>query len=405
MNPVLRILLLLPFAPRLDAAHGGGRVLAQFLSELVNRHKVAVLYLRSPGEPIIDTYFRDRCALVEEVIRETNGKSFLSRSLHGARLLSALTRPRPMWVTDWANESFLIRARSITREFQPDIVQAEFHVMGQYLTALDGCDAPRVIVEHEPGARAAAYLRNIHPKVNAIFDRWDKRAWKRYEADLFRQVSAIVTFTEADRRAIRQISGQTPVFVIPPGIEIPDRPLDPLGQEPPSLLFIGNFIHPPNAEAALRLTRDIFPPIHRRIPEVKLFIVGDQPPPEVRQQAGENVVVTGRVPDVTPYLDRATLFVAPLRSGGGIRIKILEALAAGKAIVATPLAIEGLSLSDGREVAIAYQDDDFIAQVLDLIVHRAKRIDMARKARAWACDHASWERSIRSYEALYASLR
>ena len=400
-----RLLLLLPFAPRLDAVHGGGRVIAQFLSEIAYRYEVAVLYLRSPDEPPIDEYFRDRCALVQEALRPSNGKSFPLRILRGVRLISALAQLQPMWVSDWASKSYFNKARSIAQEYQPDIVQAEFHVMGQYLSALDECDAPRVLIEHEPGTRAVTYLRNVPLGLRSLIDWLETLAWKRYETRVFRRVDAIVAFTEADREAIEQISGKTPVFTIPPGIVIPDHPLDPLGQLPQSLLFIGNFIHPPNAEAALRLIRNIFPPIQHCIPEIKVYIVGDQPPPEVRRLAGENIVVTGRVPDVSPYLDRAALFVAPMQSGGGIRIKVMEALAAGKAVVATPLAVEGLPLVDGKEISIANRDDELAGRILDLLAHPDKRKAIARNGRAWVCDNLSWEKTIQSYEALYTSLQ
>jgi glycosyltransferase involved in cell wall biosynthesis len=195
------------------------------------------------------------------------------------------------------------------------------------------------------------------------------------------------------------------VFVIPPGIQIPERPLDPLGQLPPSLLFIGNFIHPPNVEAASILARDIFPLVQERFSETRLYIVGDQPPAEVRRFANANIVVTGRVSDVTHYLDQAALFVAPMRSGGGIRIKVMEAVIAGKAVVATRLAVEGLSLADGKEVAIADQDGEIVGRILDLLEHPDKRKTLAENARAWAIANLSWEKSIQRYEALYENLQ
>jgi glycosyltransferase involved in cell wall biosynthesis len=310
-----------------------------------------------------------------------------------------------MWVADWSSQTYLNRARSIVRQFKPAIIQAEFHIMGQYLLALEDCPAPQVVVEHEPGIRAAAYLRNVPPFLQEVTHRLEKLARMRYERALFHQVNAIVAFTAGDREAIQHISGGTPVFVIPPGIQIPERPLDPLGQLPPSLLFIGNFIHPPNVEAASILARDIFPLVQERFSETRLYIVGDQPPTEVRRFANANIVVTGRVSDVTHYLDQAALFVAPMRSGGGIRIKVMEAVIAGKAVVATRLAVEGLSLADGKEVAIADQDGEIVGRILDLLEHPDKRKTLAENARAWAIANLSWEKSIQRYEALYENLQ
>ena len=114
------------------------------------------------------------------------------------------------------------------------------------------------------------------------------------------------------------------------------------------MLFIGNFIHPPNVDAADRLINHIFPQVQSQFSETRLFIVGDHLPSTVLQEANPNVVATGFVPDITPYLEQAALVVIPLRLGGGMRVKTLEALAAGKAIVASPRAVEGLDVLNGK---------------------------------------------------------
>src|SRR5262249_35776594 len=146
---------------------------------------------------------------------------------------------------------------------------------------------------------------------------------------------------------------------IPLGMELPERPLNPLGSPRLSLLFVGNFRHPPNVDAALRLTSRIFPREQSLVPGSILYIVGDRPRPQTRQMANLTVVGTARVPDVTTYRDRAALVVVPLRLGGGMRVKVLEALAAGKPIVASPLALEGFDVMDGKHVFLADSDRQF----------------------------------------------
>jgi glycosyltransferase involved in cell wall biosynthesis len=118
----------------------------------------------------------------------------------------------------------------------------------------------------------------------------------------------------------------------------------------------------------------------------------------------ERVAVCGRVPDVTPYLDAATVVAAPLRQGGGMRVKVLEALAAGKAVVATPLAVEGLDLAPGREALVAHDAAAFADAVALLVQEPARRARIAGTARAWAAAHLGWERSAAAYEALYDHL-
>lgn len=400
----LRLLFLLPFAPQVNAAHGGGRLIGQFLTEMTKRHQVAIVYLRSQDEPELDEFFRECCVVTEEVMRPAIGKALPLRLARYKRLLKALIQGQPMWVADWASKVYGQRVQAIAQQFQPDIVQVEYHVMGQYLATQPLCDAPHVLVAHESPTRAAPYLRNLPLFLAHIINRLEKRAWQRYETVLFGQVQAIIAFTEADKVAIKKTAVHTPIYVIQPGFTIPAKSLDPLGSLPQSLLFIGNFIHPPNIEAAMRLIRSIFPAVRAQRPDVTLTIVGDQAPPELQNLVTENIVLTGRVPDTSPYLDQASLFVAPMHSGGGIRIKILEVLAAGKAIVATPLAAEGLNLVQGEQICLAESDEALARKIIDLLANPEKRLSLAIQARAWACEHLGWEQAARHYETIYTTL-
>jgi glycosyltransferase involved in cell wall biosynthesis len=191
---------------------------------------------------------------------------------------------------------------------------------------------------------------------------------------------------------------------IPIGTVLPERPLDPLGRPPPSIGFVGSFIHPPNTDAAVRLIGAIFPRLRAQFPKLLLYVVGDGPPAWVREMAGENVFVTGRVPDTSSYLDRAALIVVPLRLGGGMRVKVLEALAAGKAVVASSLAVEGLGVTDGEQVVLAETDQEFCDAIGGLLRDPERRVALARRARAWACANLGWENSVAAYETLYTSL-
>ena len=150
--------------------------------------------------------------------------------------------------------------------------------------------------------------------------------------------------------------------------------------------------------------RAIFPAVRARLPAASLEIVGDAPPAEVRAPAGDGVVVTGRVNDVQPYLDRAAVVAAPLRLGGGMRVKVLEALAAGKAMVATPLAVSGLDLVPGTHAMIAESDAEFSDALVALLQEAERRRPLGDTARAWATEHLGWEHAVTSYEQLYGTL-
>jgi glycosyltransferase involved in cell wall biosynthesis len=277
--------------------------------------------------------------------------------------------------------------------------------MGQYLSALDRCPARRVLTEHEPGAKAARDLWESSEGIAKACYWIAALAWERFERSVIRQVQAVVVFTESDRRAIVPFAtAQSPVVCIPLGTVIPERPLNPIGRQPMSLLFVGNFVHPPNADAALRLIADIFPRLQSHFPDLVLQIVGDQPTRSMRQMGNDKIIITGRVPDVTPYLDGAALVIVPLRLGGGMRVKVLEALAAGKAVVASPLAVEGLDVIDGEHVVLAETDQQFCEAIVRLLADPEDRTSLAKRARAWACANLGWESSIAAYEQLYNTL-
>ena len=174
--------------------------------------------------------------------------------------------------------------------------------------------------------------------------------------------------------------------------------------QPPRVLFVGSFGHPPNADAAVRLARAIMPAVRARVPDALLEIVGDAPPPAVRELAGDGVVVTGRVPDVGPHLERAAVVAAPLHLGGGMRVKVLESLAAGKALVATPRALAGLELDAGRHALVASTDAELSDAVAALLEDPERRRGIGAAAREWAVAQLDWEHAAAAYAELYADL-
>lgn len=398
----LRILSLVPFTPRTDGHHGGSRAVGQLLAHLALRHDVAVLHARRAGEAPADDRLRTRCTVVEEVVDSPQRRSLAARVARRVQMRRALLCGVPTWAWQRSTQGYVERLRALVREWQPDVIQLEFHVMGQFLHALDSSAAPRVLVQHEPGL-AAATEKGRH-SVGAVVRRLEMLAWRRFETAVTREVDAVVVFTERDRKVLEPFSSGTRLVTIPLAIDLGPQPLDPLGKDPDSLLFFGSFRHEPNVDAATRLARAIFPRVRSQRPEATLNIIGSDTTPVVERLAGDGVVVLGEVPDLTPHLDRAGLVVVPLRFGGGMRVKVLEALAAGKAVIASPLAVEGLDVIAGEHVVVAETDQEFVAAATELLSNPSRREAIGSNARAWAEANLSWDARIATYEALYASL-
>jgi polysaccharide biosynthesis protein PslH len=347
---------------------------------------------------------RERCRLVEEFVPYGRGQRWPARLRQRAGIALSPIGGVPSWVTHRAMPAFQARVRELARTWRPHVVQLEYHVMGQYLSALEGCPAPRVLNQYEPGARAASEVWERSAGVARIRAYLDLLAWQQYERRVVRRVNAIVVFTAQDRQVMESYVAHPPIVTIPFGTVLPLQALSPVGTPPPSVLFVGNFRHPPNVDAAVRLARGIFPRVRQRYPEAMLYVVGAHPPAALRDAAGPNVVITGYVPDLNPHLDRAAVVVAPLRHGGGMRVKVLEALAAGKAVVASPLAATGISVSDGVQLVLAETDQQFSQQILRLLDAPRERAALAARARRWARAELDWKRPIEAYEALYHDL-
>lgn len=384
MSARRRVLVLAPFAPSATAANGGARALAGLLGELTRRHDVALVCLRAAHEPPIDGALEERCATAEVVLREDRPSS-------RARRLARSAGGVPEWVAQWAVPEAEAAVARVAVGFAPEIVQVEFSVMAQYLPHVPR-GARRVLVAHDPQVPAGADRVRLASGAARLVRRLELRAWQRFEARAYADVDRVVVFSERDRERI----GFPCAAVIPLGLELPATTLDAVGEPGAGVLFVGNFNHFPNVEGALRLAREILP----ALPGTRATIVGPDPPAELRPGAG--LIVTGAVPDVVPYLAAAEVVVAPLWSGGGSRVKVLETLAAGKALVATPVATAGIEgIVDGRELLVREDPRALAAAIAELLADPDRRGRLGAAARDWAEANAGWRRVVARYEEVW----
>ncbi|MEP6978983.1 MAG: glycosyltransferase, partial [Thermoleophilia bacterium] len=318
----MRILAVVPYPPRADATHGGSRAAAGLLRRLAGRHPVAIAYLREADEPPLDDELDRLADTVLEAAMPHLGESVWSQR---RRRATAALHGRPAWAAERSIPELHARLGELARTWKPDAAQLHFQVASVYCDDLP--DVPSVLVVYEPGAAHAAAGRS------GPSPRLDEAVWRRFERRALRDADATVALTQRDRDALLELEPDARIEVIPLGVDIPPEPLDALGQDE-VVCFVGNFRHTPNVDAARRLATAIFPRVAMNHPGAQLRLVGAQPPPEVLALTGERIEVAASVPDVTPELDRAEVVAIPLRLGGGMRVKTLEALAAGKAVVA-----------------------------------------------------------------------
>lgn len=390
-----RLLVCAPFSPRLDARHGG-RATAQLLLRLAERNEVALLCLRSPQEAPVDPVIASRCALVSEVPLATK-TPFARRLDWGRGLLLGL----PPWASDCRSADYASALERLLDEWRPDIVEIHLQAMAQYVKAPARRKVPSILIDYDPGSAWADEVRSATSGPRSLVRRLEVAAWRRYERATRPQFAAIVVFAERDVAAVAPTAGSAWVTRIPLAVEVPARPFDPEGADPPTILFVGSFGHPPNVDGALWLAKTIFPRVAARVPGARLELVGHEPSADVRALAGGAVSVHASVPDVTPYVERAAVMVAPIRMGGSMRMKVLEALAAGKALVATPRAAEGVDALAGEHLLVAAGEDEMVEALVGLLLDRAHRRRLGESARRWAESSLGWDDGVVAFEQVY----
>ncbi|WP_051221499.1 glycosyltransferase [Conexibacter woesei] len=181
------------------------------------------------------------------------------------------------------------------------------------------------------------------------------------EAAAYGAADGLIAVSEDDAAALRALAPEVPVAVI--SLVHPEEPEGPGPQAREGALFVGNFRHAPNVDAALFLVGEVWPRVRAVLPEARLTLAGGAPPPEVRALAGDGVEVTGWVPAIAPLLEAARVSVAPLRYGAGVKGKIGEAMAHGVPVVTTTIGAEGMGLVDG-EHALVVDDPQGLADAI-----------------------------------------
>ena len=206
----------------------------------------------------------------------------------------------------------------------------------------------------------------------------------RAEVAAWRRADALGVLTTEDRDMLVAAFPGADVWLVPDGADhLPepatgDQRLD--HADGPLAVFLANFGYEPNVDAALHLCGDILPRVHARMPDVNLWLVGTDPPPAVAALAGERVRVTGRVPEVEPYIDAADVMVCPLRIGGGVKVKAIEALRRGKCVVATTVGAQGMPGPARSALAIADDPAEFADHVCTLLADDHLRHGVERRS-------------------------
>ncbi len=303
--------------------------------------------------------------------------------------------PWPRFVDYFQDDRALLQAWIALRAEDYDLVIADELCMTPYAELRP--DLPRIVMRHKIDSLHVSGVAAASPwsieKILLWIEAWKLR---RYERQKMKFYHACITCSEADAAFVRRDAPGIRIQVIPNGVDLEFfRPSGIPREDPPILLFVGTMHYYPNIDAVRYFFETIYPFIRQVRPDVRVQIVGHRPPPEIQRLADPpSIEVTGSVPDVRPYYERASVFIVPLRLGGGTRLKIVEAMAMGLPVVSTSVGAEGLDVHPGEDIWIADDPRAFAEGVLRLLSDPALWGRLSTGGRRLACRY-DWKELTR----------
>ena len=382
----MRVLLVTLEAP-LPPLNGLRLPLVYLLRHLRQHHDVRVVGYRMP----------DQLDAAPPDVRLVNPAAG-GRAAAVARIASATVRRAPLNAARFARGLLPTLAEELGR-FDPDVV----HVFSGRLAGISGALAgrPTVLTALDAWHLNADARTAMATGLRRSMLRAEAARVRRFEAKTYRRFDRVTVVTREDAVALQDLSPGLTVAVIPNGVDADAFP-HTAKLRGSRIVFHGIMSYEPNVAAAQVLAREVLPRVRANHPQAHIVLVGRDPAAEVRALAAlEGVIVTGEVDDVAPWLTESRAHACPMLSGTGIKNKLLEAMAAGLPCVVTPLAAQGLEVTDGREVLMAKNVEGVaqaLAQVLDND-HLASSLGCA--GRQFVLRHHSWEAIGKRYLEVY----
>ena len=262
-------------------------------------------------------------------------------------------------------------------------------------------NCPSILFQHN--VEAMIWKRHYEVQTSSAKKAYLLRQWQKmrsFEAQACSLFDCVVAVSREDRELMRREYGVRCVYDVPTGVDTSFfRPNGHAAHRPGNLVFTGSMDWLPNEDAIRFFTQDIMPRIKAQVPNVTLTVVGRDPYPALVEMARRDpaIEVTGRVDDVRPFIERAAVYIVPLRIGGGTRLKIFEAMAMEKAIVSTSIGAEGLPVADGKDILLADDPAAFAEAVVKLIQQQEFANEVGKRAATKVREHFGWNKVAESF--------
>lgn len=380
-----KILIISPYFP--FPARDGGKVrLYNLIKHLSKENKVYLLaYIEPTADKSCIDLAKEFCTEVFPVVREEE-KRIIQDDI-------------PRCVSFFYTQAMIDELKKVLEMVKPDVVQLDFLIMTQYVKYIK--DVPVFYTEHDMGL--LDFNQSFHDRDLEDNERFFE--WKRlvnYEKKILDYFRSVIVLTERDKKLIENLNGNVKATIIPTGVDTEFyKPNDYTNKEK-NLVFVGHYKHFPNADAILYFVKQIYPKIIEKIPNIKLYIVGSGIVKSVENLKNNNIIVTGEVDDIRQYLKRPNIFIAPVRLGGGIKGKVLEAMAMGVPVVATKEAVSGIDYTFDNKFALVSDDVDVFANnVISLVNDDSLYEKLSSNSRKIAEDNYNWKNIAKELNKFY----
>ena len=370
------------------------------MRHLAARHDITYLSFSDPGQTGEHRAgMRDVCARLETVPRTEARKGTLRFYADAARYL---VDPVPYAVAKYRSAAYAARLRELLQHDTFDAVVCDF--LPPVVNMPERLPCPAILFTHN--VEAEIWRRHVENAGNALARRLLAAQWRRmlrFEAHALARFDLALAVSGADGATFERLypgALRTAAHVVQTGVDTQYfAPSPRQDRRPAHLVFTGSMDWLPNEDGMLYFVREILPLIRREEPQATLSIVGRSPTPAVRrlgQEAG--VEVTGSVDDVRPHVAAGSIYVVPLRIGGGTRLKIFEAMGMAKAVVSTTVGAEGLPVTHGRDILIADSPAGFAGAVVRLLRDEGLRRRIEDAARDLVVRNYDWSAVARDFE-------
>lgn len=294
-----------------------------------------------------------------------------------------------------------------------DAIHADQFTMSQFVPIeLSSNNHPiRIFDAHNANWKVMERVSDTAPFYQKPFMALEKYRLKRFEGQIVNAFEHTLAVTQIDRQLLIEAaesmnSGQSAadrILIVP--IAVDTQALQPMHRttEPPCILTLGTLHYQPNADGIRWFIQEVLPIVRRDLPGISLTILGKNPPQDFIQRAQQDplLTVTGYVPDVAPYLEQSTLMVIPVRAGGGMRVRILEAFSRGMPVVTTTAGLEGIDARPGEDVLVADTPAAFAAEVVRLAQDPALQARLSTNGRRLAVEAYDWQTVLNRLGQIY----